>query len=393
MSLNIGILWPQTSAEWPGGTIYAENLLKSIALEGPGQRVTIVAPEGGEVPQMLSVVPELDVRLTRYVPVSRTMPAARAAVAYLNRRIGRADVSLARAVAREHVDVMFGNLTAQVSFPVPWIGWIPDFQFLHNAEGFGTEDVSRLIADYQSLCDRARIVLLSSNDALSDMPQLYPDVVSKARVLSFVSVMDESLFDPDPAAVVDRFRIRRPFVVIPNQWWRYKNHETAIRAAALVRDAGVECQWVVTGPTHDRRHPGHTSFMLQLISELGLRDVVVPLGFLSRGDQVQLMRAAECIVQPSLFEGWSTVVEDARSLGQRIVLSDLPVHREQDPPAALFFEPLSAPDLAAAVRRVLGGEVDRVGEKPARERMASAARETGRSFLAICEEAVTSGGR
>jgi glycosyltransferase involved in cell wall biosynthesis len=131
--------------------------------------------------------------------------------------------------------------------------------------------------------------------------------------------------------------------------------------------------------------------MLQRISELQLRDVVVPLGFLSRADQVQLMRAADCIVQPSLFEGWSTVVEDARTLGQRVVLSDLAVHREQDPPAALFFETLSASALAEAVRRVLDGALDRVDEATARARMRAAAGEVGRAFLEVCEEAAAGG--
>jgi glycosyltransferase involved in cell wall biosynthesis len=389
--LNVGILWPQTSAEWPGGTIYAENLLRSIALEAPGQRITIVVPEGGEEPSMLAAVPELEIAIRRYVPVSRTMPPAQVALAYINRRLGRADRSLAKAVVGSGIDVLFGNVIAQVSFPVPWIGWIPDFQFLHYPDAFGTEDVSRTIAAYRSLCDRATIVLLSSKDALADMPELYPDAIGRARVLPFVSVMTDDLFEPDPDEVVERFAVRRPFVVVPNQWWRYKNHETAIRAAALLRDSGVDCQWVFTGPTHDRRHPAHTSHMLQLISELRLRDVVVPLGFLSRVDQVQLMRAAECVVQPSLFEGWSTVVEDARSLGQRIVLSDLRVHREQDPPAAAYFEALSAAGLADAVTR--GGALDRVDEVAARERMRSAARAVGSSFLDICEEASDGGVR
>ena len=35
------------------------------------------------------------------------------------------------------------------------------------------------------------------------------------------------------------------------------------------------------------------------------------------------------VAQPSLFEGWSTIVEDAKTLGKPIFVSDLPVHREQ----------------------------------------------------------------
>jgi hypothetical protein len=56
-------------------------------------------------------------------------------------------------------------------------------------------------------------------------------------------------------------------------------------------------------------------------------------------------------VQPSLFEGWSTVVEDARSLGKPIVLSDLAVHQEQAPPDGIFFERTSSASLTEALLR------------------------------------------
>jgi hypothetical protein len=56
-------------------------------------------------------------------------------------------------------------------------------------------------------------------------------------------------------------------------------------------------------------------------------------------------------VQPSLFEGWSTVVEDARVLGRRLLLSDIPVHREQNPAGAEYFEPENVEALAALMER------------------------------------------
>jgi hypothetical protein len=52
------------------------------------------------------------------------------------------------------------------------------------------------------------------------------------------------------------------------------------------------------------------------------------------------------VIQPSLFEGWSTVVEDARCLGKKLILSDFPVHLEQDPPGSVFFDRNSPEQLA-----------------------------------------------
>jgi hypothetical protein len=59
------------------------------------------------------------------------------------------------------------------------------------------------------------------------------------------------------------------------------------------------------------------------------------------------MKHAQAIIQPSLFEGWSTVVEDAKAMNQTIILSDLRVHKEQtdDYEPKLFFNPNNENDL------------------------------------------------
>ena len=51
------------------------------------------------------------------------------------------------------------------------------------------------------------------------------------------------------------------------------------------------------------------------------------------------------VINPSFFEGWSTTVEEVKSVGKKIVLSDLEVHREQAPDSAYFFAPDDVKDL------------------------------------------------
>lgn len=89
------------------------------------------------------------------------------------------------------------------------------------------------------------------------------------------------------------------------------------------------------------------------------------LGVVPRSDYVQLVRAAALIVQPSRYEGWSSVVEDARALRKRIVLSDIAVHLEQAPPGGIYFRTGDA--TAFAGRIVEGLEVP----LPADERTAN----------------------
>ena len=57
------------------------------------------------------------------------------------------------------------------------------------------------------------------------------------------------------------------------------------------------------------------------------------------------------MVQPSKFEGWSTVVEDAKALNQFILVSDLAVHQEQLQNNMAFFDPDDDKELALLLKK------------------------------------------
>jgi hypothetical protein len=48
---------------------------------------------------------------------------------------------------------------------------------------------------------------------------------------------------------------------------------------------------------------------------------------------------AIAVINPSLFEGWSTSVEESKSRGKAVIHSDIPVHCEQAPARGYFFNP------------------------------------------------------
>ena len=81
----------------------------------------------------------------------------------------------------------------------------------------------------------------------------------------------------------------------------------------------------------------------------GLTDTFRVLGIVPFPDLMGLMRSAVAVINPSRSEGWSTSVEEAKTLGKRVLLSNLPVHREQAPLRASFFDPDDAEALAEAM--------------------------------------------
>lgn len=382
MSVRIGLIWPQTSDLWTAGGIYFSNLLESLELAGRLDDITIIEPEGGCYSQLKSR--PVDSVVTYRPRRVESLPVR--ILDYASRYFGIRD-PVASAIRRSGVSVVFGYPEGRRRMPVPWVGWVTDFQHIHYPQFFPAQQAEGLNRAFGYVAENAALAILSSQDSYKDFVTFSPANARKGRVVPFVSLFPEEVLQQDPATVVSRYRIGRPFVIVSNQWWRHKNHEVAIRAAAIQRDRGEVCTWVMTGVLADYRDPGYVSRMLQLIAEEGLEDRIKILGILPRADQIQLMRAADCVVQPSLFEGWSTLVEDAKTLGQRIVVSDIAIHREQEPPSSLFFDPASPEELADQVRAMLAGACDRTDEAEARAQSRVRAREWGERFHAICMDA------
>ena len=77
------------------------------------------------------------------------------------------------------------------------------------------------------------------------------------------------------------------------------------------------------------------------------------LGYVDDAELAALLRAAEVVVFPSLYEGFGLPAVEAQWAGTPLVASDIPVLREVTDGAALLVPPLDDEALTAAIRRVL----------------------------------------
>ncbi|MFM7603051.1 MAG: glycosyltransferase, partial [Pseudanabaena sp.] len=110
-----------------------------------------------------------------------------------------------------------------------------------------------------------------------------------------------------------------------------------------------------------------------------------------RNDQIQLMRRCLAVIQPSLFEGWSSVIEDARSLGKPVIASDFSVHLEQNPPNSYFFVRSNPEELAELIAQALSNleaGVNHQLESLARQDNQERVKAYGRRFLEIVHRVV-----
>jgi len=229
--------------------------------------------------------------------------------------------------------------------------WIPDFQHKYLTDFFSQEEIEQRDRSISLIASQASTIVLSSVAAELDFHKFFPDGKNKSKVLSFKTSIPNEYYDLNPIDTQKKYNLPERFFIVCNQFWQHKNHNIVFQALHLLQKQSVYPNIVFTGNLHDRRQPNYTNIVLQSIHKLGIAKQIYLLGLIPRAEQVQLIRSSLAVIQPSLWEGWSTVVEDARCLGKPIILSDIPVHLEQNPPDGILFKHSSAADLEQIIWR------------------------------------------
>jgi glycosyltransferase involved in cell wall biosynthesis len=130
---------------------------------------------------------------------------------------------------------------------------------------------------------------------------------------------------------------------------------------------------------------------MKRISEYDVRDQIVFIGLIPHDHLYSLIRQSKCVLNPSLFEGWSTTVEESKSVGKRMILSDLDVHKEQDPRETLYFSQTNAIDLAEKIKYAwlnFESGPDLQLESKARQILPDRMTFFAETFISICKEGV-----
>jgi glycosyltransferase involved in cell wall biosynthesis len=272
--------------------------------------------------------------------------------------------------------------------------WVPDFQHHHLPDLFPANERRRLDALYRREAASAGRVFVTAESVRQDFQRFAPDLAERVRVLPFVVPVSDAQYAAKPAEVAARYHLPERYFFLANQFWKHKNHGLVLEALIRLRQLGLEVYVVCAGHLHDWRNPAYVSELFQRVSVSGLRRYFIALGVLPYGDVLQLMRQSLCVLSPSLFEGFALSVGEARSLGKSVLLSDLPPHREQDPPGGVYFDPHDAADLTskmAAIWREASPGPDRALEARARAALPLRQRTFAQAFVDLARDVQAAG--
>ena len=332
---SIRVYFPrENNAGWLGGVNYFKNLFFALSLVNDGSICPYLPPNNPE---------ELFEHVNKFKKSAFYWDKFVCAIT--GRKYNKMDTIVKKADILSHCYTVYKNTCC--------ICWIPDFQHLHLPDMFEQSELVHRNETFADMAKNANTIILSSYDALNDFKKFAPEHANKARVLNFVSYIDPQVYDVTnniSAQVSATYDLPKKYFYVPNQFWKHKNHICVLNAIALLKKQGVDVNVVFSGSKSDYRDNSFFSEILDIIQKYNIQQNVRLLGVIKLTEVYYLMRHCVSIINPSLFEGSSSTVEEAKSIGKNIILSDLNVHREQNPMNALYFSPHDCEQLAVILK-------------------------------------------
>lgn len=238
------------------------------------------------------------------------------------------------------------------------LNWIPDFQYIHYSDLWTEGQLSATKKLHENLIKKSDAIVLSSHAAFDDFKINHIEHQQKVGVLNFVSQPDQEievlLKNEGEDQIKGTYHIDRPFFYMPNQFWSHKNHKVVFEAVKILKGKGLNPLVLTSGLMSDYRNGNnHVEQLKQFVTDNSLSGNILFLGLIPYNHVIKLILMADCIINPSFFEGWSSTVEEAKTVGKRILLSNIPVHIEQAPQFGIYFNPNNAIELAVGMERVI----------------------------------------
>ena len=342
--MRVAITYPFHDDDWLGGRNYFASLLSAIHEVAPDNFQVILVMGKKTISTLPNDFP--------WVEILRTPLLDRLHPAWLFRQLTlrkfENDVLLGRFLVKHRIDLLSHSGYLGKNSRIQTLPWLTDFQYMHLPEYWTPKQIDWIVQRYKDACKYGDAIIVSSEDASCDLNEFAPELNKPCYVMRFVSNPVDFEKLPSEAAIRRKYNLVGNYLHLPNQFWANKNHRLVIDALSILKRRGIDATVVCTGKSLDPRMPNHFQDLMNHCDKRGVMNNFRVLGLVSHSDLQGLMAHSAAVINPSRFEGWSTSVEEAKTLQKPLLLSDIPVHREQAPILGQFFsvdDPLTLADI------------------------------------------------
>ena len=218
------------------------------------------------------------------------------------------------------------------SFP-----WFPDFQEYYFPKYFSKKKIILRKLNLYYASHHANRIIVSSKSVYEDLGKISSRAIKKTRILRH----NNSLISPQNLLskkfLEEKFKIKNNFFLVPNHYWKHKNHMCLLRA--LTKFKKKDFTIISTGKCEDHRNPNYFSEIKKFIHRNNLSEYYKILGLVNYNELVSLMYYSSAVINPSKFEGWGNSASMALSIGKPIIVSNIKTHKELKGKSIYYFNP------------------------------------------------------
>jgi glycosyltransferase involved in cell wall biosynthesis len=341
--MRIAVTW-KAGTPWLGGWNYYLNMVRVCRQFAPDIEFFLACDgelEAGKYAEMVAA------------GALQILPLPSRKHGYVRGLLGIRDIPTETILAAAHIDAVFELTPLRARYGVPALVWLADFQHRKLPGFFSRKERLKRDLSFWARLSFRRHAMVSSQSAFRDLLEFLPRPRAKVDVVPFAVLCPDGITAESIDNVLRRYAIQRPYFFLPNQFWQHKNHATAFQAVALAVRKNPAIMLVLSGQNLDSRAHDYPAGLMQVLASGGAENNVRLLGTIHHNDLINLIAGARALINPSLFEGWSTTVEEAKALGTPMILSALEVHQEQAASQAEFFSPKDPVGLSAAMLSML----------------------------------------
>lgn len=377
--MRIAIAYNFNDHDWYGGRNYFASLFTALRKVAPPQLEMVLVMGHKTVSNLPEQFP--------WVTTLRTSLMDRMHPSWLLRQLTLrtlgTDPLLEAFLNRNSIDILSHSTQFNKGSRIKTLPWLYDFQFMHLPELWTEKQIRWSERRYKNACRLGNGIVVSSHDAAKDLKNFAPSYTRSIHVLPFVSNPVD--FDRLPASedIRTRYQLPTEYFHLPNQFWANKNHRLVIDALALLRQRGINVTIACTGKTFDGRKPEYFDQLMAHCRAQGVEDLFRILGIVPQTDLQGLMAHSLGVINPSRFEGWSTTVEEAKTLQKTLLLSEIPVHCEQAPTLGRFFGVDDVERLASLISSTLVEKKTSLSKKIIGEDYDKRLQAFGQAYLSI----------
>ena len=338
--LRLGILF-YFSPKWMGGIVYINNLIKTLDFLSDCEKPEIFVFYRVELRKYAEQIkyPYMNLVEWEFPSVYK---------GYIRSWILKKNVFIDEILKNYNLDGLYPlhDYPVRTITDTKIVSWSADLQHKYYPEFFTRRTIIERNSRIRFMLRNSRYLVVSSQSVADDFRKFFRlrDEL-KMHVFHFVSVIDD-LNGMEINYIREKYSLPEKYFIVSNQFHRHKNHIVLLKTLVRLKEKRPDIHMAITGRFPDSSNSAYMKELHAVIDQNNLQSQISLLGVLPRNEQLLLMKHSQAVLQPSLFEGWSTVIEDAISLQVPVIASSLTVNREQLGTAGNFFQPHNDQELA-----------------------------------------------